>query len=358
QLASVLQIGQAQGVDPHQRFNMMGMDSLTAIAFAARLETALGLSLPSTLAYNHPTLAAVVDALLERLGDGTPQDADPSPAAPAVPVSTDLDAWIPGGLGPTGGDAPRLLCFPHAGAGASAYAGWGDPDSPLHGVAAVSAVQPPGRGERSGEPLISDLSDLVKRLADVVGDRVGPRTAFFGHSLGALVSYGVARELGRRGQPAPGLLIVSGCGTPRAAEDPIHTLPDDAFLRELSRRYPSEGPLPEDPERYRAFLPILRADVALLETWRGDDGAPLDCPIRAFGGDDDPLVPRGDLLGWGLLTRSSFALRMFGGGHLFVRSHRRAVLDAVAADLRDCFSADSDASQYTAVAAEAVRRAV
>ncbi|MEM9595588.1 MAG: beta-ketoacyl synthase N-terminal-like domain-containing protein, partial [Acidobacteriota bacterium] len=129
QLASVLQIGQAQGVDPHQRFNMMGMDSLTAIAFAARLESALGLSLPSTLAYNHPTLAAVVDALLDRLGDGTPQDADPSPAAPAVLVSTDLDAWIPGGLGPFGGGAPRLLCFPHAGAGASAYAGWGDPDS-------------------------------------------------------------------------------------------------------------------------------------------------------------------------------------------------------------------------------------
>jgi surfactin synthase thioesterase subunit len=83
------------------------------------------------------------------------------------------------------------------------------------------------------------------------------------------------------------------------------------------------------------FLPILCADFALSETDVYYDEASLACPISAFGGLQDAEVSRADLTAWHHQTDGTFALRLFHGGHFFLREQQPALLQAVFQDLRE-----------------------
>src|SRR2546421_456760 len=81
----------------------------------------------------------------------------------------------------------RLYCFPHSGGSAGEFVRWADqmPDVEVFGV------QLPGRGGRYQEPAFTRMSSLVEAMVAQVPFH-GP-FVFFGHSLGALVAYEVAR---------------------------------------------------------------------------------------------------------------------------------------------------------------------
>src|SRR6185369_9129448 len=93
----------------------------------------------------------------------------------------------------------------------------------------VLGVQLPGRGSRFKEPLATELSPLLDALALEI-TRLGEDApfAFFGHSMGALIAFEVARELRRRGAPLPSHLFVSGHRAPGLPERdaPLHHLSD------------------------------------------------------------------------------------------------------------------------------------
>ncbi|MGW3495200.1 type I polyketide synthase, partial [Streptomyces sp. NPDC001020] len=79
-VADVLGYGQGETVPLDRAFKELGFDSLGAVEFRDRLGAALGVALPSTLTYDHPTPAAVVERLL------APLDADEAAtASPALP---------------------------------------------------------------------------------------------------------------------------------------------------------------------------------------------------------------------------------------------------------------------------------
>jgi surfactin synthase thioesterase subunit len=61
--------------------------------------------------------------------------------------------------------------------------------------------------------------------------------------------------------------------------------------------------------------------------------APLDCPIRAYGGSEDPNVRREHLEAWSKQTTSAFDLRIISGGHFFVDTARAQFLAALSAGL-------------------------
>src|SRR3954469_937665 len=126
----------------------------------------------------------------------------------------------------------RLFCFPHAGAGASAYREW---ETELAGTLQVCRVQLPGREERVREPAFTN----VLRLAEVLADELEPwfdrPFAFFGHSMGALIAFELTRELRRRALPLPAHLFVSARRAPHlpARKRALHALPDDEFDADL-----------------------------------------------------------------------------------------------------------------------------
>ncbi len=230
---------------------------------------------------------------------------------------------------PNAGAAWRLFCFPYAGGGLPAFRGWAEGLPTME----VWSAQLPGRGARIHEPPFTRMRPLVEWLAGEIVPLLDRPAAFFGHSLGALAAFELARELRRAGQPMPAHLFLSACGAPHrpAARPPIHALPEAEFLAEVRRLNGTPASLLENDELMRLLLPALRADFAARETYQHRPEPPLDCPCSVFGGSQDARVSRETLDAWREHTTAAFSLQMFPGDHFFAFTDARLVLEAIAA---------------------------
>lgn len=224
----------------------------------------------------------------------------------------------------------RLFCFPYAGGAASIYRSW---HQYLPADVEVCAIQLPGRENRVREQSYINLLELVNGLLPNLLPYLDKPFALFGHSMGSLIAYEVAQQV-QQGSRRPTHLLVSGRRAPVLPEPEIllHTLPTDAiFLNELQRRYNN---LPtvmfEDAEFRQLFLPLLRADFSVVETYQYTVRSPLPCPIIALGGADDPRAAQAELQAWQPLTRANFALHLFPGGHFYLNDQLQPLLATVA----------------------------
>lgn len=224
----------------------------------------------------------------------------------------------------------RLFCFSYAGGSATIYQSWAEifpPDIEVH------CVQLPGREWRLKEQPFTRLGPLVDELVDVVGG--AQPYALFGHSLGALIAFELARAMRRAGRPGPAHLFVSAHRAPQLPrEEPtIHDADDDLFTAGLETLSGTPPELLANEGLMELIRPVLRADFELAETYEYSDERSLGCPISAFGGLGDHVTSRGKLEPWREQTSSEFLLRMIPGGHFFVTESRDLVLRAVFKDL-------------------------
>jgi surfactin synthase thioesterase subunit len=227
----------------------------------------------------------------------------------------------------------RLFCLPYAGGGASIFRTWQDG---LPADVEVCPIQLPGRGSRLMERPFAQVSPLVEALAQDLIPLLDMPIAFFGHSLGALVGFELARHLRSLYGIHAVRLIVSACRAPQFPhrDRPIHTSPEEEFLAQLRRLNGTPGELLEHAELMEIMLPVLRADFALYETYVYSNEPPLGCPISAFGGLQDRRVSHSDLAGWRDQTSASFSLRTFPGDHFFLNTTQPLLLRVLSQELR------------------------
>jgi surfactin synthase thioesterase subunit len=81
------------------------------------------------------------------------------------------------------------------------------------------------------------------------------------------------------------------------------------------------------------FLPVLRADFELIETYEYRFDERLSCPITAYGGLLDQDVPVESLRQWGEHTWTACRVRMFPGGHFFIHTAQTHFVDVLRRDL-------------------------
>jgi surfactin synthase thioesterase subunit len=224
-------------------------------------------------------------------------------------------------------------CLPDAGSGASAFGGW------LHRFPSSIEIRPlrlPGREDRVGEPV--RLSPV--ELADSIARRTGRRPfALYGHSMGARLAFEVVRELLRRPGVTPPVALYVGAALPpdvRPSLADAVDLPDDQLVAALMTRAGAGPALRDEPELRELILPVVRADLDWVASYRYEPEPGLPMPVIGIAGAadrDDGALP---MLGWSRHAAGDFRLYTVPGGHAFHRSTPPELVPLLAADLLAC----------------------
>jgi medium-chain acyl-[acyl-carrier-protein] hydrolase len=208
----------------------------------------------------------------------------------------------------------RLFCFPPAGAGASVFRNW---PTALPRTIEVCSIQPPGREARIREPASIPFSSAVDSIASEIAQLTGLPFAMFGHSLGGLLSFEVARLLCSNFGLSPVHLFLSVSRAPHAEKrlPPLHLLPDEEFTREIIQY----GLLPqavfEHPDLKAFLLSLFRADLAAYYNYCAPQGPPVDFPITVIRGALDRWMLASDVDCWRSQTQGDFSIKELPGGH-------------------------------------------
>jgi len=241
----------------------------------------------------------------------------------------DRRTWLVSRYAGEGEPQSRLVCFPHAGGGMNSFQAW---RASLSAACELVTIKYPGRDTRWSEPLPHSLPALAGMIAGAVVALLDRPTVFYGHSMGALLAFEVARRLPRQGlahlfvaaHPAPHL--------PYRGEA-VSDLP----AAELVERLRAMGGTPDavlaDAELLELLLPAIRADFAMCERYRFEPGPPLTVPITALGGDRDAHVAPGEVAAWREHTSVRFAHHRIAGGHFFSYEDCEAIVGNVEAEL-------------------------
>jgi surfactin synthase thioesterase subunit len=226
----------------------------------------------------------------------------------------------------------RLLCFPYAGGNAVTYRPW---DGLLPATVELHVAQLPGRMPRMAEAPLASIAALADQLAAAAkGLSATTPLALFGHSMGAVCAFEVARRLTAAGRP-PAYLFVSARQAPQLPwrRPKIHGLPEREFVDAIKALSGTPPEVLADRELMGLVLPALRADFAAIESYVIAPGPKLPCNIGLFGGREDPHITVDDLLGWQEQTAGQALLELRPGGHFFIDKDPAPVVATVVKDL-------------------------
>lgn len=231
-----------------------------------------------------------------------------------------------------------LYCLPCAGASATMYMRW---RRLLPAWIRVEPLELPGRGILLAEEVSRDYAELVQRLARGFSPS-GPY-AFFGHSMGALLAYGLAREIVDAGRVGPISLLLSGSPAPACQDKARYAGRDDrkSLVEDLRRQGGTPDAVFENEELLGMTIGLLAADYSVCASFSYEAAEPLPLPIHTFGGrSDEILIPR--ILAWYDEGAAGFTADWFEGGHFFFRQEEGAFLELLARRLNeDCVRAEA-----------------
>ncbi len=220
-----------------------------------------------------------------------------------------------------------LLTLPCAGASATMYLRW---RRLLPDWIRIVPVELPGRGSRLAEPSESDFESLVARLCDEQAVAMHARHAVFGHSMGALLAYGLAQRQRALARPLPLAVFAAGSPAP-ARRDPQRFAGKDndaALIADLRR----QGGTPEEvfssPEMLRLTLDALSADYRVCQSFCHAVQPPLPVPLHVLAGRQDDIAAE-PMEAWRQEAGGTFSLSWFDGGHFFIRQQEHQVLQAL-----------------------------
>ena len=182
----------AADLDEFAALSALGIDSLTAVELRSWVQGDLEVELAVEQMFTTPSIRELAIVIGQHLGESQSDGTTSATANGALAHIGEATAqWL---VCPQLRSEARLrlICFPYAGGGASAFKDWADaiPDD-----VELCVVQMPGREERLREPLLTDMSTLVQQLTDELRVYTDRPYAFLGHSMGAIVCYEVACRL-------------------------------------------------------------------------------------------------------------------------------------------------------------------
>lgn len=229
----------------------------------------------------------------------------------------------------------NLFLFPYAGGGASIFRKWRDffKDIKLY------AAQYPGRENRITEEPINEfdvlLNNIFERLKEIITDE--KPYYLFGHSLGTKVVYELTLKIISNKLPKPKGIIVSAGRAPCYKEkNPIYHMEDSEFIKEINRFSGTPMEIIENIEIMKVFLPVLRADFVIDETYVNEKITKLDIPILGIIGTEDKELTIEQLKKWEDYTTKEFNYKYIEGGHMFINTNIEKVAYEINKFIDEC----------------------
>jgi len=209
-----------------------------------------------------------------------------------------------------------LVCLPHAGGCASFFRDW-RVYLPLQYD--LLAAQYPGREERYAEPCVDSMAELADGVAEALLSYAHLRLVLFGHSLGASLAYEVGCRLEARGV-LPARLFASAHPAPhRPRSSNLHHQGDAALLDDVRRLARPGASLLDEPDLRDLFMPMLRGDYRIIETYRCETATPLQTPIDVLLPTQDSEISEDEAMAWQDLTQARLGILRVEGGHFYLQ---------------------------------------
>jgi pyochelin biosynthetic protein PchC len=177
------------------------------------------------------------------------------------------------------------------------------------------------------DPFVDTMDVLADQVTAALLPFADVPMTLFGHSMGASLAYEVVRRLEQLPAVPPAALHVSSREAPhRVVPRELYLDEDAALIAELRRLGGTDTALLDDPDVQDFVLPVLRADLSIVDTYGPRPAAPVACPVHAWIGDADPSTPVGEMNAWADVAPCGFRLRVLPGGHFYLVEQHDAVL--------------------------------
>lgn len=224
-----------------------------------------------------------------------------------------------------------LYCLPFAGGGASAFRNW---QARLPDNIKVCAVQLPGREERIKEEPYLNMESLADDLSSIILKNKNDYI-MFGHSMGTKILYEVEKRLEDKGRLAK-LIIISAGKVPHITESkPIYNLAEEKFKEGIIKFNGMPKEILENKNLFEFFIPVLRADFTLDESYTSKNLNILNSPILALWGKQDKSINLEEILKWKQYTNSDFKEQSFEGDHFFIKEQESIVLQKISESIEN-----------------------
>lgn len=220
---------------------------------------------------------------------------------------------------PTPAPTGTVLVFPHAGGSPRFFAHW---QQPLPCVDLLGVTYP-GRDARMDDlypdsPYGDTLTGLARSIAHELHEQRPRRPLILvGHSMGAFVAYETAVALRLLGTTAT--LVVSGQDPPsRRIATCLHQDTDERLIDDIVRQNPASAEVWDVQELRRLFLPVIREDYRILETYE-PTGNVVPAILAVFG-DEDGEIDRGHIDEWSRFCDDFHGVQRCLGAHFYLQA--------------------------------------
>jgi surfactin synthase thioesterase subunit len=185
----------------------------------------------------------------------------------------------------------------------------------------------PGRGSRFKESLLESVEEIVDDLLSKVIPLIqNDNYMIYGHSMGTLIGYELAKKIIQKNFKSPMGLFFTGRGAPGfdKFEEKKSLLPKSVFLEKINEIGGLPKEILEHEELMELYYPIIKSDFKAVENY---EFLPMKKPFFidmhiCMGtkeiGEQKDKTPLASLKAWEKETYSSCSFELIEGGHFFI----------------------------------------
>lgn len=207
-----------------------------------------------------------------------------------------------------------LFLLPFAGGTSLIYDNW-----KFSKAVNVIALDYKGHGFRMRETLYKSFEEMIGDIHNqILQKRTCSSITIFGHSMGGLVAWDVARNFSEAENNLK--IIISACLPPHLFNEKLYSeMATDNWLFNFLIQY---SRVDQDRIKSKFFqdkiYPTIRNDYHLISVHKHETINKTLFDIACFYGEDDKLMPQNGMEQWRSYTTQRFLLRKFKGEHFYI----------------------------------------